>query len=94
MPAVKATLSGVAGRFFLLTQACIISLSFSDIIVATTEVCPGSNQILGVKATTGIGASLGIKAFRESDESDPFVTVTLAVSSYMHMLFGLLIFTL
>ena len=66
--------------------------NFSNNISATTEVCPGSNQILGVKATTGIGASLGIKAFRESDESDPFLTVTLAVRRFRDPLFPLLTF--
>ncbi|KAF1976820.1 hypothetical protein BU23DRAFT_527890 [Bimuria novae-zelandiae CBS 107.79] len=47
-------------------------------ITSTKEVCEGSNQNIGVKATTGIGGQLGIKAFRESDESKPFVTITLA----------------
>lgn len=71
----------------------MLVMSFSNTALATTEACPGSNQILGVKAETNVGASLGIKAFRESDESDPFVNVALAVSASKDQLFAMLTLT-
>ncbi|KAJ4299487.1 hypothetical protein N0V90_004732 [Kalmusia sp. IMI 367209] len=76
---LKATALGQGFRIGLDLKLPAVKATLTG-VTSTAEVCPGSNQTVGVKAGISIGGSLGIKAFRESDESDPFLTVTLAIT--------------